>query len=41
MTKADSSSWDHFEWRRRLETFGDNDSPYIARGPNGEIDGVW
>lgn len=28
------------EWKRRLETFGPNDSPVIATGPSGELDGV-
>jgi len=27
MTKTDSSEWDEMKWRRRLETFGDNDAP--------------
>ena len=40
MTKTDRSSWDRLEWRRRLETFGDNDASVLASGPNGEIDGV-
>ena len=41
MIKTDWSSWDHLKWRRRLETFGSDDSPIIAAGPNGEVDGVW
>lgn len=28
------------EWKRRLETFGRNDNPVIATGPNGELDDV-
>lgn len=28
------------EWKRRLETFGPNDAPVIATGPNGELDAV-
>ncbi|KAL9124409.1 MAG: hypothetical protein Q9217_006259 [Psora testacea] len=40
MTKTDWSSWDRLEWRRRLETFGDNDASVLASGPKGEIDGV-
>lgn len=28
------------EWKRRLETFGPNDTPVIATGPGGELDGV-
>lgn len=41
MTKTDWSSWDKLQWRRRLETFGDNDASILASGPNGEIDTVW
>ena len=41
MTKTDWSSWDKLEWRRRLETFGNNDTSVLASGPNGEVDGVW
>ncbi|KAF6217934.1 hypothetical protein HO133_006346 [Letharia lupina] len=40
MTKTDWSSWDKLQWRRRLETFGDNDASIVASGPNGEIDTV-
>ncbi|KAI1819326.1 histidine acid phosphatase [Xylaria intraflava] len=28
------------EWKRRLETFGPNDEPVLAVGPNGELDGI-
>lgn len=28
------------EWKRRLETFGDNDKPVTAAGPNGQVDDV-
>lgn len=41
MTKTDWSSSDDFQWRRRLETFGDNDASVLSSGPNGEIDAVW
>lgn len=41
MTKPDWSSWDDLHWRRRLETFGDNDASVLSAGPNGEVDGVW
>ncbi|MCJ1437495.1 hypothetical protein MMC27_006882 [Xylographa pallens] len=40
MTKKDWSSWDKLDWRRRIETFGEDDTPVIAAGPKGEIDGV-
>ena len=41
MNKTDWSSWDQLQWRRRLETFGKDDSPVIATGPQGEVDTVW
>lgn len=40
MTKTDWSSWDQLQWRRRLESFGKDDSPVIATGPQGEVDSV-
>ena len=40
MTKTDWLSWDELRWRRRLETFGDNDESVLASGPKGEVDGV-
>ncbi|KAK4550434.1 hypothetical protein LTR36_000012 [Oleoguttula mirabilis] len=33
-------SWDTLHWKRRLETFGPNDAPALAAGPNGEVDSV-
>jgi len=41
MTKTDWSSWDRLQWRRRLETFGENDAPVPATGPRGETDSIW
>ena len=41
MTSTDWSQWDKLQWRRRLETFGDNDASVLATGPKGELDGVW
>lgn len=41
MTTTDWSSWGQLQWRRRLETFGDNDESVLASGPNGEIDAIW
>jgi hypothetical protein len=41
MTTTDWSQWDGLKYRRRLETFGTDDVPLIATGPNGEFDGVW
>lgn len=41
MTTNDVSQWDSLQWRRRLETFGNDDGPLIAAGPAGEVDGIW
>ncbi|KAL8822718.1 MAG: hypothetical protein Q9191_006550 [Dirinaria sp. TL-2023a] len=40
MDKNNWSSWDQLKWRRRLETFGKDDRPVIATGPQGEVDAV-
>ncbi|KAF7190053.1 putative acid phosphatase SPBC4.06 [Pseudocercospora fuligena] len=37
---AADGSWDSLAWKRRLETFGSNDTPKLAAGSQGEIDGV-
>ncbi|KAJ5901608.1 hypothetical protein N7495_002136 [Penicillium taxi] len=34
------SSWNGFEWRRKMETFGDNDESLVAIGAGGEIEGI-
>ncbi len=34
------SNWSALEWRRRLETFGSDDGPVIASGPQGQVDAV-
>lgn len=36
----DTSNWGALQWRRRLETFGTDDGPVIASGPQGQIDSV-
>lgn len=41
MTKTDWSTWDELQWRRRMETFGDDDRPVLAAGPEGAVDTVW
>lgn len=33
-------SFDTLQWKRRLETFGDNDEPVVARGPGGQLDDI-
>ncbi|KAL8846576.1 MAG: hypothetical protein Q9221_008342 [Calogaya cf. arnoldii] len=40
MTKTDSSTWNDLRWRRRMETFGDDDRPVLAAGPEGAVDTV-
>ncbi|KAI9783070.1 MAG: hypothetical protein M1839_004239 [Geoglossum umbratile] len=35
------SEWDQLKWRRRLETFGEDDDPAIAAGPKGKMDAIW
>ncbi|KAF2740843.1 phosphoglycerate mutase-like protein [Polyplosphaeria fusca] len=40
MASTDWSRWDQLKYRRRLETFGLDDGPVIASGPNGEFDGI-
>ncbi|KAI9802164.1 MAG: hypothetical protein M1833_002085 [Piccolia ochrophora] len=40
MTDENSAEWDKLEWRRRLETFGEDDSPVVAAGPSGQLDAV-
>lgn len=41
MATTDWSKWDSLKYRRRLETFGIDDGPIIASGPNGEFDAIW
>lgn len=41
MTNTDWSTWNDFQWRRRMETFGDDDRPVLAAGPSGLVDTVW
>jgi acid phosphatase len=37
---AVDSKWTPLQWRRRLETFGNDDGPVLAAGPLGEVDAV-
>lgn len=41
MTTTDWSTWNDFQWRRRIETFGIDDRPVLAAGPLGSVDTVW
>lgn len=40
-SKNDLSSWDGFQWRRKIETFGDNDEARVAAGPGGNLESIW
>ncbi|KAK4106847.1 acid phosphatase-like protein [Parathielavia hyrcaniae] len=43
LAAADTTSnhpFETFDWKRRLETFGDNDEPVVARGPGGQLDDI-
>jgi acid phosphatase len=35
-----TSNWSALQWRRRLETFGPDDGPVVASGPQGEVDAI-
>ena len=35
-----NGSFSTLEWKRRLETFGPNDAPVIAAGPQGQLDSI-
>ncbi|KAI9368759.1 histidine phosphatase superfamily [Aspergillus egyptiacus] len=35
------SSWNGFEWRRKMETFGDRDQTVVTVGAGGDIEGIW
>jgi hypothetical protein len=37
----DLSSWNGFQWRRKMEAFGDNDEAIVATGAGGEIEAIW
>lgn len=37
----DLSSWNGFQWRRKMEAFGDNDEAIVATGAGGEIEAMW
>lgn len=41
MTGADGSAWDVIQWKRRLETFGDDDGPVLAAKKRQEADAIW
>ncbi|KAL2164686.1 hypothetical protein VTH06DRAFT_3903 [Thermothelomyces fergusii] len=37
---AGGRAFDTLEWKRRLETFGDDDGPVLARGPGAQADDI-
>lgn len=41
MTGADGSAWDDLKWKRRLETFGDDDGPVLAVKKRADADAIW
>lgn len=41
MASHDLTKWDGLTYRRRIETFGNDDEPVVAAGPKGEFDGIW
>ncbi|KAL3481924.1 histidine phosphatase superfamily [Aspergillus californicus] len=39
-SKEDLSSWNGFQWRRKMETFGDKDQSIVTVGAGGDIEGI-
>jgi acid phosphatase len=39
--EKDLSSWNGFQWRRKMEAFGDRDESVVAVGATGDIEGIW
>jgi acid phosphatase len=35
------TSWNDFQWRRKMETFGDRDQSIVTVGAGGDIEGIW
>jgi acid phosphatase len=40
-SSKDLSSWNGFQWRRKMEAFGSNDESVVAPGPGREIEAMW
>jgi hypothetical protein len=40
-SSKDLSTWNGFQWRRKMEAFGSNDESVVAPGPGGEIEAMW
>jgi hypothetical protein len=41
LSNQDGETWDHLQWKRRLEVFGEDDSPTIVSDRHGNYDGFW
>jgi hypothetical protein len=41
MATLDGSQWELLHWKRKLERVAEDDSPSLATGPDGDLDGVW
>ncbi|GFF31624.1 histidine acid phosphatase, putative [Aspergillus udagawae] len=39
-SEKDLSSWNGFQWRRKMEAFGDRDESVVAVGATGDIEGI-
>ncbi|KAJ5819093.1 hypothetical protein N7474_004684 [Penicillium riverlandense] len=39
-SSQDLSAWNGFQWRRKMEAFGNNDESVVAVGPTGEIEAM-
>ncbi|PWY89987.1 phosphoglycerate mutase-like protein [Aspergillus heteromorphus CBS 117.55] len=40
-SNKDITSWNGFQWRRKLETVGSKDESVVAVGATGDIEGIW
>ncbi|KAJ6117263.1 hypothetical protein N7512_006988 [Penicillium capsulatum] len=39
-SKQELSEWNGFQWRRKMEAFGNKDESVVATGPGGAVDGM-
>jgi acid phosphatase len=40
-SSEDLSSWNGFQFRRKMESFGNRDQSVVAVGAGNEIEGIW
>lgn len=40
-SNQDLTAWNGFEWRRKMESFGNKDEAVVAVGATGDIEGIW